>query len=103
MNASNPAQPSTANNAINAEGNVLAGNNFTEPPLNAEGSESARNDPAQPPGLPPFAEHAVKLKSMHLPVTRTSLLVIIILMVLRTLLVKKAADMSSHSTKQPSS
>jgi hypothetical protein len=59
MNASNPTQPSTANNAINAEGNVLAGNNFTEPPLNAEGSKPARNDPAQPPELPPFAEHAI--------------------------------------------
>ncbi len=59
MNASNPAQPFTANNAINAEGNVLAGDNFTETPLNAEGSKPARNDPTQPPALPPFAEHAV--------------------------------------------
>jgi hypothetical protein len=59
MKASNPSQPSTANNAINAEGNLLAGDNFTKPPLNAEGSEPARTDPTQPPALPPFAEHAV--------------------------------------------
>jgi hypothetical protein len=59
MKSSNPAQHPTANNAINAEGNVLAGKDFAQPPLNVEGSKPASNDTAQPPALSPFAEHAV--------------------------------------------
>ena len=61
MNASYPAQaPTTADNVINAEGNLPAGNDFAQPPLNAEGSkEPTNNDPAQHPMLPPFVKHAV--------------------------------------------
>jgi hypothetical protein len=61
MNASYPAQaPTTADNVINAEGNLPAGNNFAQPPLNAEGSKDpTNNDPAQHPMLPPFVKHAV--------------------------------------------
>jgi len=56
MNASYPDQaPTTADNAINAEGNLPASNDFAQPPLNAEGNkEPASNDSAQHPTLPPL-------------------------------------------------
>jgi hypothetical protein len=59
MNASYPAQaPTTADNAINALGNLPAGNDFAQPHLNAEGSEEpASNDPTQHPTLHPFVQH----------------------------------------------
>jgi hypothetical protein len=47
-----------ADNAINALGNLPAGNDLAQPRLNAEGSEeSASNDPTQHPTLPPFVQH----------------------------------------------
>jgi hypothetical protein len=60
LNASFPAQPrTTTDNAMEAGGNVPAGNDIDQPPLNAEDSVPARMDSAQPPTLPPFIEHAV--------------------------------------------
>ena len=60
MNASFPAQPrTTTDNAMEAGGNVPAGNDIAQPPLNAEGSVPARMDSTQPPTLPPFIEHAI--------------------------------------------
>jgi hypothetical protein len=47
-----------ADNAINALGNLPAGNDFAQPPLNAEGSEEpTSNDPTQHPTLHPFVQH----------------------------------------------
>ena len=61
MNASYPVQATTtADNIINAEGNLPAGNDFAQPPLNPEGSEElTTNDPTQHTMLLPFVKQAV--------------------------------------------
>ncbi len=105
-NASYPAQaPTTANDAINAEGNLPAGNDFAQPPLNAEGSkEPASNDPTQHSALPPFVQHNAVNAAVNPPVGNEDIIVgdYHMVDVLQTLSVQKAGDMSLHSTKQPS-
>ena len=77
MNASYPAQaPTTADNTINAEGNLPAGNDFAQPPLNADGSkEPASDDPAQHPVLPPFVQHDAVNAAVNPPVGNENIIV----------------------------